>query len=309
MNIKNKYFNVLDNGFIGLIDTMGDDESIEQAARVSYQKGTRKTSDITNLIRYLIRHKHLTPLEMVEFKFHVKCPIFVMRQWIRHRTASVNEESGRYSIIKEEFYSPKHEQYGLQSPNNKQGRSEELISEPLYNLFSAGQEFNRKQVSAHYNSMLNAGVSRELARIDLPLSTYTHFFWKCNLRNLLHFLSLRCDLHAQYEIRQYANIMAGFVKELCPIAFSGWYDYDFKAATFTRLDRELLSKLQSTESVGDSFIGSKRYFSLSEEIGLEIGMTKREIEEFHEKTIPQKDTDFTLNFSKSFTFSEKTIDK
>lgn len=302
--IKGKYFNVLDHGFIGLVDIMGDDAAIEQAARVSYQKGTRKKSSLTGLLRYLMRHHHLTPFEMVELKFHVKCPIFVMRQWIRHRTASVNEESGRYSVIREEFYTPGHEQYGLQSQDNKQGRSDKLVDPELYKTINEESVKSHEISTRNYNNMLEAGVAREIARIDLPVSTYTNFFWKCNLRNLFNFLSLRCDSHAQYEIRMYANIIAGIVKELCPIAFSGWYDYTFCARTLSRQDIVLLNYLINLDT-NMQFLWSKQCFALCKEYGAEIGMSEREIDEFYDKLTVLPQVDFSLDFTKSFVFEEK----
>ncbi len=240
--ILEKEYKCLNNGFVRLIDYMGSDESIVQAARVSYGKGTKTVREDRTLIRYLMRHHHTTPFEMVEFKFHVKLPIFVARQWIRHRTANVNEYSGRYSIMPEEFYVPKEEDIKPQSKTNRQGRSEEEIPfeirRKVLDLLIAEQ----KSSFAGYNEMLESNVSRELARINLPLSLYTQWYWKIDLHNLFHFLKLRIDDHAQYEIRVYAKTMGEIVKKVVPYAWEAFEDYIFNSITFSTTELKVLKK-------------------------------------------------------------------
>ena len=229
---------VLDHGFVRLIDWMGDDNAIVDAARISYQKGTKSYRTDRALIRYLFRHKHLTPFEMCEMKFHVKMPIFVARQWIRHRTASVNEVSARYSELPQEFYSPTSDNFCNQSDNNKQGRNNDTNTS--YQFFMDEKNILRARLFHHYEKQLENNVAREIARIDLPLSIYTEWYWKIDLRNLFNFLTLRCDSHAQYEIRVYADIIANMVKEKFPIAYEAWYDYDHKSASFSRQEMDLI---------------------------------------------------------------------
>lgn len=290
--LKGKYFKVLDNGFISLVDCMGDDQAIEQAARVSYGKGTRKVSDTRNLIRYLIRKSHSSPLEMGELKFHIKCPIFVARQWFRHRAGKYSEESGRYSVINTEFYTPEKEQYTLQSKDNKQGRSDNQIDDGSYDNLRRNRSVVRGSAVGHYNTQLEDGVSRELARIDLPLSTYTQFYFKIDLRNLLHFMSLRCDKHAQYEIRVYADIIAGIVKELFPLTFEAWYDYTFKAVSFSRLEMSCLAELLSDENAYRYVL--QRPDAVTH-LGERFDLSKRECEEFIDKLLNRSRQDFNLD--------------
>ena len=235
-----KEFKVLDHGFVRLVDFMGDDGAIVQAARVSYGKGTKKVSRDRELIRYLLGHQHTSPFEMVEFKFHVKLPIFVARQWIRHRTANVNEYSGRYSVMKEEFYQPEADQIRLQSDINKQGRSEEQVPADLQEDFLNHSSDIQKRVYEKYNHYITAGLARELARINLPLSLYTEWYWKIDLHNLLHFLRLRMDPHAQYEIRQYAIVMGEIVKAICPISWEAFEDYILNAQRFSAIELRIL---------------------------------------------------------------------
>ncbi len=231
--LLDKEFKVLDHGFVRLVDYMGGDAAIVQAARVSYGEGTKKVSEDRALIRYLMRQRHTSPFEMVEFKFHVKLPIFVARQWIRHRTANVNEYSGRYSVMKQEFYIPQEKDIRFQSSVNKQGRSEEEVPAELKQRFI---DFLRKTHAASYEEyqhLIDEGLARELARINLPLSLYTEWYWKIDLHNLLHFLRLRLDPHAQLEIRQYAHVMAEMVKTVCPMAYEAFMDYSFNALSFS----------------------------------------------------------------------------
>ena len=240
--ILDKEFTVLDHGFVRLIDYMGSDESIVQAARVSYGKGTRKVSEDRGLIRYLMRHKHTTPFEMVEFKFHVKLPIFVARQWIRHRTANVNEYSGRYSVMKEEFYLPEPDVISEQSKSNKQGRDKPL-PENVRSEFREYLSTSQKDAYGAYLNYLETGVTRELARINLPLSLYTEWYWKIDLHNLFHFLKLRLDPHAQMEIREYAIVMADMVKRVCPVAYEAFEDYSLHALYFSGPELKILQPL------------------------------------------------------------------
>ena len=231
--LLDKEFKVLDHGFVRLIDYMGSDQAIVQAARVSYGEGTKKTSEDRGLIRYLFRHRHTSPLEMVEFKFHVKLPIFVARQWIRHRTANVNEYSGRYSIMREEFFRPQPNDIQMQSTVNKQGRSDENVPDDLKKQFLNHLDESQHDLYDAYSGFVEAGLARELARINLPLSLYTEWYWKIDLPNLFHFLRLRMDVHAQKEIRAYAKVIAEIVKATCPMAYEAFTDYSLNARTFS----------------------------------------------------------------------------
>ncbi len=240
--ILDKEFKVLNHGFVRLVDYMGGDDAIVQAARVSYGKGTKTVSEDRTLIRYLMRHQHTTPFEMVEFKFHVKLPIFVARQWIRHRTANVNEYSGRYSIMPEEFYVPDETAIKFQSKSNKQGRdSEEVPPEVRKRVLDILIE-EQKSAFSGYQEMLDQNIARELARINLPLSLYTQWYWKIDLHNLFHFLKLRMDKNAQYEIRMYAEKMAEIVKSVVPLAYEAFEDYVLNAVTFSKQELQLLKK-------------------------------------------------------------------
>src|SRR5215203_1278843 len=213
------------HGFVRLVDYMGSDQSIVQAARVSYGSGTKTVREDRGLIRYLLRHDHTTPFEMVVLKFHIKAPIFVIRQWMRHRTASINEESARYSIMKEEFHEPAWEDVGYQSKDNKQGRSGEAVPQELVQRFLDFLKTDRQNAYAHYEQFLNDNVARELARIVLPLSLYSEFYWQMNLHNLLHFLRLRLDAHAQKEIRDFATQVALCVQAVAPMAWEAFEEY------------------------------------------------------------------------------------
>ncbi|MBT3916954.1 MAG: FAD-dependent thymidylate synthase, partial [Rhodospirillaceae bacterium] len=227
---------VLDHGFVRVIDYMGDDAAIVQAARVSYGKGTKKVSDDAGLINYLLRHRHTTPFEMCEIKYHIKVPIFIARQWIRHRTANVNEYSARYSVLDREFYIPSADQLASQSTQNHQGRGDLLQGEEAQRVLDILKEDATRNYD-HYIEMLNedekgevvdesnSGLARELARMNLTLNMYTQWYWKIDLHNLLHFLSLRADAHAQYEIRVYADAMLETVKRWVPIAHKAFMQY------------------------------------------------------------------------------------
>jgi thymidylate synthase (FAD) len=230
---------VLDRGFVRVIDYMGDDAAIVQAARVSYGKGTKQISSDRGLINYLMRMRHTSPFEMCELKLHVKLPIFVARQWIRHRTASVNEYSARYSVLDDEFYLPAPEHLATQSTSNRQGRAEAL-SGPAAAAALAAIETNASEAYARYVELLNeagqspdperAGLARELARMVLPLNAYTQWYWKIDLHNLLHFSALRADPHAQYEIRAYAEVILDIVRRWVPSTYEAFVDYRLEGA-------------------------------------------------------------------------------
>jgi thymidylate synthase (FAD) len=234
---------VLDRGFVRLIDYMGDDAAIVQAARVSYGKGTKQVSSDRGLINYLMRMRHTSPFEMCELKLHVKLPIFVARQWIRHRTASVNEYSARYSVLEDEFYLPAPEHLATQSKANRQGRAETLDG-PAAAAALGALESNAAEAYARYVELLNEddgqprdpgrpGLARELARVVLPLSTYTEWYWKTDLHNLLHFVALRADPHAQYEIRAYAEVLLDVVRRWVPLTCEAFIDHRLEGAALS----------------------------------------------------------------------------
>lgn len=223
----------LDHGFVRVIDYMGDDAAVVQAARVSYGEGTRAVREDRGLIRYLMRHRHTTPFEMCELKLHVKLPVFVARQWIRHRMANVNEASARYSVMDREFYLPAPEAVALQSADNKQGRGEAVDPHTAASFIEVLTNVST-QAREDYDGALEAGIARELARIGLTLNTYTEWYWKIDLHNLLNFLALRMDAHAQMEIRVYADIIAGIVAQWVPLSWEAFEDYRLHAVTFSR---------------------------------------------------------------------------
>ncbi len=293
------YFPVLDHGFVALVDYMGSDEDIERAARVSYGYGTRKVSQTRGLIRYLRRHWHTTPSEMVELKFHVCMPIFVARQWIRHRTANVNEYSGRYSLMPLLFYTPEHGDFALQSADNKQGRKPEEADPALIEEAVTRWESARERAGADYQWLVGQDVARELARIDLPLSTYTQWYWKIDLHNLLHFLTLRADSHAQYEIRAFAEVMAGMLKRVAPLSYEAWIDYAFAAAPMSRGELSALRQLVSAVADEDSAtLRARDGASLDMEALKEHGLSKREVLELAEKLQPADVPDFELDLGR-----------
>ncbi len=251
---------VLDHGFVRVVDYMGDDAAVVQAARVSYGRGTRRALEDEGLIRYLMRHHHSTPFEMCEIKFHVKLPIFVARQWIRHRTANVNEYSARYSILDKDYYIPEPGQLAAQSSSNRQGRGEVLDSQTATRVLALLRE-DAEQTYGHYEEMLSeeTGLARELARMNLTLNTYTQWYWKTDLHNLFHFLRLRADSHAQYEIRVYAEAMMETVKAWVPLSYNAFCDYRLGAVTFSAKMMAVLRKLLADEPVDQASSGlSKR---------------------------------------------------
>lgn len=251
---------VLDHGFVRVIDYMGDDSAIVQAARVSYGRGTRRVSEDAGLIRYLMRHRHSTPFEMCEIKYHVKLPIFVARQWIRHRTANVNEYSARYSILDREFYIPAPEHLAAQSASNRQGRGAVLDGDEAARVLDLLRE-DATRTYDHYVEMLNEnedgaplngsrqGLARELARMNLTLNTYTQWYWKTDLHNLFNFLSLRADAHAQYEIRVYAEAMMQSVEAWVPTAAAAFRDYRLGAVTLSAGMLAVVRRMLGGESV------------------------------------------------------------
>lgn len=248
--ILDKKIKVLDKGFVRLVDYMGNDERIVEAARVSYGKGTKTVSDDKRLINRLLRDDHTSPFEQVVFTFHVKLPIFVARQWIRHRTARVNEISGRYSVMKDEFYMPANSAIALQSASNKQGRSAEKITaglkEQVLDLLEKGQ----KDAYRRYEALLKTDVARELARVALPLSLYTEWYWQIDLHNLFRFLMLRLDPHAQLEIREYASVMHSIGGAVCPVAFEAFDEHVLHAVKFSRNEITALKNLLKGKSAG-----------------------------------------------------------
>lgn len=231
----------LDKGFVRLVDSMGGDNAIVQAARVSYGKGTSKVSQDRGLIRYLMRHRHTTPFEMVEFKYHCKMPIFVARQWVRHRTANINEYSLRYSEARDEFYYPDPENIQFQSSLNKQGRIGEVSDDLKKKVNKYFKEISDRSFEI-YSELNSAGVARELARAVLPVNLYTEWYWKNDLHNLLHFIGLRSDNHAQYEIRVFSDAMAKSVKKVAPFAWEAYQDYVVSGLRFSRVERGILEK-------------------------------------------------------------------
>lgn len=313
--IIGQYFPVLDYGFVSLCDYMGGDASIERAARVSYGSGTRKVSDTRNLIRYLFRHKHTSPFEHVEFSLHIGLPIVAMRQLIRHRTANVNEYSGRYSIMPLMIYTPSKERLGKQSKSNKQGTGD-MLSETQAEYFLSKLNDLYEDSGAFYKQAVLDDVSREIARIDLPLSTYTFAYWKIDLRNMFNVLSLRCDSHAQEEIRVYANVMAGIVQRLCPIAFEAFQDYQQTAVTFTQAELKALPYISMWKGCKNNSEIQAQFNKqvLDEYCGIpctKSGGESREQAEFWEKLRPRSKTDYSLNLetAKPATFFEELMRK
>jgi thymidylate synthase (FAD) len=257
---------VLDHGFVRVIDYMGDDGAIVQAARVSYGRGTRRVSEDRGLINYLMRHRHTTPFEMCEIKYHVKLPVFVARQWIRHRTANVNEYSARYSILDNEFYIPAPEHLAAQATVNRQGRGAVLEGEAAQRVLDLLRG-EAERAYAGYAALLNEdetgapadpdrpGLARELARMNLSLNVYTQWYWKIDLHNLLHFLSLRADPHAQYEIRAYADAMLETVQRWVPLAHAAFLEYRMNAAPISATGLKVIRRLLAGEQVDQASSG------------------------------------------------------
>ena len=266
---------VLDHGFIRVVDYMGDDSSIVQSARVSYGKGTKKVSTDAGLIKYLMRHWHSTPFEMCEIKYHVKLPIFIARQWIRHRTANVNEYSARYSILDKEFYLPQPNHLAAQSTSNRQGRGQVLEGDNAKKVLAL-LKGDAEQTYRNYETMLNekydgsivdensVGLARELARMNLTLNTYTQWYWKTDLLNLMNFLRLRADHHAQYEIRAYADTMLDTLKKWVPITFEAFMDYRVGGTEVSAKGKIIIQKLINGENISmeDSGLSKREWNEL-----------------------------------------------
>ncbi len=254
-----KSFKVLDKGFIRVVDYMGTDSSIVQAARVSYGKGTKKKSEDEGLIRYLLRHRHTTPFEMCEIKLHIKLPIFIARQWIRHRTASINEYSARYSILEDEFYIPKKYNLAQQSLSNKQGRGKEvdnktadkilkILKDDSFNCYkNYSWMLNEKNSELHDKN--RPSLSRELARINLTLNTYTQWYWKTDLHNFMHFVSLRADSHSQFEIREYGKILLKILSKWTPLSYKAFISYRLNSAELSMEALSVIKKMISGKKI------------------------------------------------------------
>ena len=276
---------VLDHGFVRVVDYMGDDTSIVQSARVSYGKGTKKVSTDSGLIKYLMRHRHSTPFEMCEIKYHVKLPIFVARQWIRHRTANVNEYSARYSILDKEFYLPTKENLAAQSKNNRQGRGDLINGKQADDILKILKEDAEKSYN-NYETILNErydgtiinenqkGLARELARMNLTLNTYTQWYWKTDLLNLLNFLSLRADDHSQYEIRAYADVMIDSLKRWVPITYEAFMDYRIGGMELSSKGKSVISKMIKGEKCDfeNSKLSKREWNELMESFGFKEKM-------------------------------------
>jgi len=281
------YVKYLDHGFVGLIDTMGSDEAIVQAARVSYGSGTKGTRDDRALIRYLVKHRHTSPLEMCEVKFHLKMPIFVMRQHVRHRTANLNEYSGRYSVMSDEFYVPDKENLKPQSSINKQGREGKLIpieESMCHNTIKRIGRTNYNDYKSllgenpedNYNIEERQGLSRELARVVLPLNNYTELYWKIDLNNFFHYVKLRADYHAQWEIQELARAMYDLIKDKFPLSCEAYEDFIESAHTSSRMEINLLKRIIDKKKWNDLLEDLR-----SEEIIAEkYGISKRDLKEF-----------------------------
>ncbi len=264
---------VLDHGFVRLVDYLGNDARIVQAARVSYGEGTKSVREDSALVDYLLRHRHTSPFEQVVITFHLKMPIFVARQWIRHRTARLNEISGRYSVMRDEFYLPRAFEVRHQSANNKQGSDEREVDAELagrvVELLASGQRRSYDE----YEELLEHDVARELARVNLPLSLYTEMYWQCDLNNLFHFLRLRLDWHAQYEIRAYGDAIAKVVKAVCPVAFQAFEEHILHGRELARSELEILRQaldpLRLAEALAASGMRARRRAELLAKLGIE----------------------------------------
>jgi thymidylate synthase (FAD) len=246
--VLDKEFPVLDKGFVRLVDYMGGDDRIVQSARVSYGSGTKSFREDQGLINYLLRNDHTSPFEQVVFTFHTKMPVFVARQWVRHRTARVNEISGRYSVMKNEFYVPAPEDVAFQSLDNKQGRSTEDIPQEMKEKVRTLLEEEQNRIYSNYTSLLDDNVARELARINLPLSLYTEWYWQIDLKNLFHFLKLRMDEHAQKEIRVYAEEIHKLASLVCPVAIEAFNNHIRGSVRFSASELSALNKIMNGES-------------------------------------------------------------
>jgi thymidylate synthase (FAD) len=263
--ILDKKFKVLDKGFIRLVDYLGNDSRIVQAARVSYGKGTKTYREDKGLINYLLRNDHTSPFEQVVFTFHVKLPIFVARQWIRHRTARLNEISGRYSVMKSEFYLPSTTDIAFQSENNKQGRASTAVPAKLQKKVLSILEKYQQELYGAYEDLLENNIARELARINLPLSLYTEWYWQIDLHNLFRFIKLRLDSHAQMEIRAYAEVLQAIGKKVCPMAFDAFDEHVLHGMRFSKTEMAATKNLIKGKPAG---LEGKAYERLMQKIGM-----------------------------------------
>ena len=307
-DILNLYFPVLDGGFISLKDYMGSDETIVQCARNSYSKGTKKISNDRGLIRRLIRDKHTSPLEFAELTFHVRAPLYVIQQWLRHRTNNFCSESHRFSEIKDDFQTTNSNAWRLQNQDNKQGSDGYLSEENGKDLTKIEEELHN-HIREVYNKRIENGVAREQARKDVPHSTYLSIYIKSDLHNLLHFLKLRTAQDAQLEIRDYAHLMACMVKRVAPLSFEAFLDYAYAAKSFSRLDLELLNYINGFNffQIGDDTTidtWESTYINTKCDYHEKIGMTKRELVEFFTKLTPPLIPNFDLDLSKSKTVEQ-----
>ncbi len=272
---------LLDHGFVRLIDYMGDDAAVVQAARVSYGRGTRKANEDAGLIKYLMRHWHSTPFEMCEAKFHVKLPIFVARQWIRHRTANVNEYSARYSVLDKEFYLPAADQLASQSASNRQGRGDllneeqaarvmDLLREDAERCYRGYQEMLNEDAAGEIIDPSRPGLARELARMNLTLNYYTQWYWKVDLHNLMHFLRLRADLHAQYEIRVYADAMLSIMQKWVPLTYAAFEEYRLGGVQLSATGLKIVQRMLLGEKIEQSQSGlaKREWTELMNSLGL-----------------------------------------
>jgi thymidylate synthase (FAD) len=287
--VNQPYTRYLDHGFVGLVDSMGDDSAIVQAARVSYGSGTKSVNEDRGLIRYLMRHQHSTPMEMVVFKFHLKMPIFVMRQHVRHRMASINEYSGRYSVMTDEFYIPELARMQTQSSINKQGSGNMLEGDELessHNIIKrASADSYLDYLELVCDQAPRQGLSRELARTILPINNYTELYWKIDLKNLFHYIKLRADHHAQKEIQDLANSISHYVKQLCPMTWEAFEDYWQHAITVSRLERNLLVDMFECSNMLDTSVSNSYQWLITQAgdkkaLQTKYGMSKRELGEF-----------------------------
>jgi thymidylate synthase (FAD) len=257
--VLDREFSVLDRGFVRLVDYLGGDERVVRSARVSYGEGTRSYREDAGLIDYLLRNRHTSPFEQVVLTFHVKLPIFVARQWVRHRTARLNEISGRYSVLKDDFYVPAPEDVALQSTDNKQGRSGEALDASAAEQVRTGLARGQERAYGDYRDLVDRGIARELARINLPLSLYTEWYWQIDLHNLFHFLQLRLDAHAQKEIRLYAEVLLGLAKRVAPRCCESFERHILKGVSFSRDEfvelQRLLRVTERTREGGAALTG------------------------------------------------------
>lgn len=270
--LLDKEIPVLDRGFVRLVDYMGGDDRIVQAARVSYGAGTKTVREDRGLIHYLLRNRHTSPFEQVGLTFHLKMPIFVARQWLRHRTARLNEISGRYSVMRDEFYQPGTDSIRLQSQTNRQGSSDEPVAADLAERAAAAFSEGQRSAYEAYEELLDADVARELARINLPVSLYTEMYWQIDLHNLFHFMRLRMDWHAQQEIRAYGDALAQIVRAVAPVAYEAFEEYILYGQNFSRTELALLKEAldgdRARELVSGSDLGRSQKVELLKKLGL-----------------------------------------